>query len=41
MRYVERQAALLEQEVNAQSDNSQHILRLQKMPKARPELTES
>eukprot|EP00435_Cladocopium_sp_Y103_P069768 s118_g33.t3 len=34
VRYVERQAALLEEEVNAQSNNAQHIVRLQKMPRA-------
>lgn len=34
VRYVERQAALLEEEVNAQSNNSQQLNRLQKMPRA-------
>ncbi|CAK9073182.1 unnamed protein product [Durusdinium trenchii] len=34
VRYVERQAALLEEEVNAQSNHAQHIVRLQKLPKA-------
>mmetsp|Transcript_26792 Transcript_26792/g.63806 ORF Transcript_26792/g.63806 Transcript_26792/m.63806 type:complete len:561 (-) Transcript_26792:140-1822(-) len=34
VRYVERQAALLEEEVNAQSSKAQQLARLQKMPKA-------
>ncbi|CAE8649586.1 unnamed protein product, partial [Polarella glacialis] len=34
VRYLERQAALLEEEVNAQSGYSQQLSRLQKMPKA-------